>query len=218
MTSIGSPIEGPRAAVAFTASLAVISLDWWLIWFNHYPESGEGRWALAFAGCAIQLALARGNLDAIGLVEPIGGWRRWLRICGCLLAAVVVIGAMAFAVWRAGDNPLPQHLIPMRSLGTRIIPMCLLAPLLEEAIYRVALCVGVAALLGGRWAIVVSGIAFAVLHLVYGNPSPENQLGGFFLAWAYIRSGSIYVPLILHSAGNGLVLSAHLGANVFFNT
>jgi uncharacterized protein len=66
--------------------------------------------------------------------------------------------------------------------------------------------------LTGPWrAIAASGAVFALLHVAYGNPSPENLLGGFFLAWAYLRSGSVWLPVLLHSAGNLLCLAAQLG-------
>ena len=97
------------------------------------------------------------------------------------------------------------------AVGPAFLRMCVFAPLLEEAIYRVALCVPLAATVGAGWAVAASGAAFGLLHAVYGNPSPENVLGGFFLAWAYLRSGSACVPVLLHAAGNLLVLAGQVG-------
>src|SRR5439155_10185900 len=90
--------------------------------------------------------------------------------------------------------------------------MCVFAPVLEEAVYRLALCVPLAVWLGPWRAIVVSGLAFAGLHVAYGNPSPENLVGGLFLAWAYLKSESIVVPVVLHSLGNLCVLILQVGA------
>jgi membrane protease YdiL (CAAX protease family) len=215
MTRIGSAIHGRAAALSLFVGLATIIFDWWLIWLDRYPESHEGRWALALLGCLMQLRLANGDLASIGLVAPMGGWRRWLQIAGYLLLVVVALGAVAFAAWALSDKPLPKHLLAKQNLLPALVPMCILAPLLEESLYRAVLCVGVAASLGDRWAIVASGVAFALLHVLYGNPSPENLLGGFVLAWAYLRSGSLFVPLLLHAGGNALVWLVHVGANAF---
>jgi CAAX protease family protein len=74
------------------------------------------------------------------------------------------------------------------------------------------LCTGAVPSLKPRWTILVSGLAFGALHVLYGNPGPDNLIAGFFLGWAYLKSGSVLVPMILHSLGNLIALSAHLGA------
>ena len=48
----------------------------------------------------------------------------------------------------------------------------------------------------------MSGTIFAGLHVLYGSPSPENLLGGFILSWAFLKSGTLIVPIALHSLGN----------------
>jgi len=64
------------------------------------------------------------------------------------------------------------------------------------------------ALLGPRGTIVASGLLFGALHVLYGNPGPDNLLAGFLLAWTYLRSGSILVPFALHALGNLGVLAS----------
>ena len=83
---------------------------------------------------------------------------------------------------------------------------CVLAPLSEEPIYRIAVCAPLVTLIG-RWpTIVVSCILFALIHARYGGLAPDNALAGLLLGWAYLRSGSILVPIALHAIGNALVL------------
>ena len=53
-----------------------------------------------------------------------------------------------------------------------------------------------------------SGLLFGGLHVLYGNPGPDNLVAGFFLAWAILKSGSILVPLALHALGNLCVIAA----------
>lgn len=90
--------------------------------------------------------------------------------------------------------------------------MCIVAPVIEETIFRLGLCVPFAVWLGPWKTIVVSGLVFAAVHVVGGNASPENLVGGFFLAWAYLKSDSIVVPVALHSLGNLFALAAQVGA------
>jgi membrane protease YdiL (CAAX protease family) len=56
------------------------------------------------------------------------------------------------------------------------------------------------------------GYKEAILHVLYGNAGPDNLIAGFFLAWAYLKSGTILVPVVLHSLGNVGVLLARSGA------
>jgi len=83
---------------------------------------------------------------------------------------------------------------------------CVYYPLVEELLYRVVLCAPLVALLGPWCAIVVSGVAFGALHVLYDNPAPTNFVAGYILAWAYIRSDSILVPIVWHSLGNAAIL------------
>jgi membrane protease YdiL (CAAX protease family) len=54
--------------------------------------------------------------------------------------------------------------------------------------------------------------AFAALHLIHGNPSPENLAGGLILAWVYLKSEGLALPILLHSLGNLLALLMQVGA------
>lgn len=72
--------------------------------------------------------------------------------------------------------------------------------------YRAVLCTPLVALLGPWYAIVVSGVVFGGLHCLYGNPAPTNFVAGYILAWAYVRSDSIFVPIVWHSLGNAAIL------------
>lgn len=165
----------------------------------------DGRWALALSGLLTIVALSRGNPATIGLRAPAGGWGRWVRLGVYLGLLVGTVSAAVVSLWRWSGRPLPSLPPRWMSVHVQFLHMCLFSPLLEETLYRVVLCIPLAAY-SRVLAIAVSGVAFAALHVVYGNPSPENQLGGFLLAWAYLRSGSLAVPLLLHSAGNLIAL------------
>jgi len=46
--------------------------------------------------------------------------------------------------------------------------------------------------------------------ILYGNPSPENLLGGFILCWAFLKSQTLVVPLLLHAGGNACAFLANV--------
>jgi membrane protease YdiL (CAAX protease family) len=182
-----------------------------LVWLNRYPESIDGRWAVALTSLAALAWLSDGDLSTLGLCGPCGGWRRWARLTVLLGLVGGVCLSVAVALWVATGRRFLVPLAPEEA-SPFFLRACVFAPLLEEAIYRVALCAPLAAVAGPWRAIAASGAVFALLHVAYGNASPENLLGGFFLAWAYLRSGSVCLPVLLHSAGNLFCLAVQLGA------
>lgn len=201
-STIGEGLRDRRLGVAIAVAIVAAELEVVRarpIWFS------DGRWALALSGLLAIVALSRGNLTTIGLRPPAGGWGRWARLGVYLGLLVGTVSAAVVTFWQWSGHPFPPVPTRWMSLQVQFLHMCVFSPLLEETLYRVVLCVPLAAY-SRALAIAVSGLSFATLHVVYGNPSPENLLGGFLLAWAYLRSGSLAVPLLLHSAGNLIVL------------
>ncbi len=158
---------------------------------------------LALIAVLAYLALARGDRVSVGLTAaPRQGWRFWLTTGGWL--GVVVIGAAVplGLVWRQigwgwdavaeafADNEWP------------LVDCVIRFPVFEEFIYRLAICVPIAARFGTRPAIAVSGSLFIAIHLIYGVANPVNVIAGFLLAWTFLKSNSIVVPILLHALGN----------------
>jgi membrane protease YdiL (CAAX protease family) len=199
--------------IACVIGFAAIVSDLILVWRLPYPESIDGRWLIAVVVLAANLHLVRGDLTSIGLtVKPIQGWGYWVRatlVIGLIVLCCIGVG---LSVWLLMGRKVPVYTIPPDSAASVFFSMCVFAPVLEETIYRLSLCVPFAGLSRPWTAIVISGVVFGALHIIYGNPSPENLVGGLFLAWAYLKSGSIYVPLLLHSLGNLVAWAAQLAA------
>lgn len=208
---MGGSLSGQRLRIAVFVGLVTVTADLWLVWLRRYPVSFDGRWALALASLSSLVWLCQGDPGTIGLRSPKGGWRRWLWL-GILLGLVVLVFiGVAAGLWVATGRRLPLPTDAPDDMESTILHMCVFSPFLEETLYRVVLCVPLVALANWKWAVAASGTTFALLHFVYGNPSPENMLGGFLLAWAFVRSGSVCVPLLLHAVGNLLVLVAQIG-------
>jgi hypothetical protein len=49
------------------------------------------------------------------------------------------------------------------------------------------------------------------LYNAAGIPSPEILVGGLFLAWAFLRSESIVVQVLMRSLGHLVALAAQVG-------
>lgn len=176
-------------------------------------ESDSIRCLLAGVALALQVSLARRDLPAVGLVwRPLQGLGYWARATLWIGVAVGLCFALAAGVCALWGVEIKIPATPPSELRGALWRSCLYAPLLEEPIYRLQICVPLTVCVRPWGAIAVSGIVFGALHVVYGNPSPENLVGGWFLAWAFLKSGSMMVPVLLHSLGNLVAVAAQVGA------
>jgi membrane protease YdiL (CAAX protease family) len=211
-TTIGRSLKySPRRLRVTTAvAVLVVIADFVFVLWGRYPVS-DGRWALALAALIAYVWLADGDRMSLGIKIPIQGWSYWglmTLVIECALLTCLVVGLGAW-VWTG--HKVPLYPTSPGNLGPAFLHMCMFAPVLEEAIYRLVICVPLSARFGPKTAIAISGLAFGGLHVAYGNPSPENLVGGFFLAWSYLKSESIVVPVLLHSLGNLTALATQLG-------
>jgi membrane protease YdiL (CAAX protease family) len=153
------------------------------------------------------VALNRGDLSSLGfLARPGQGWRWWILTSLKLGAFVVFCLVLGLGIWVGIGNDLPIYTTPPTQFLANFLHMCFVAPVMEETIYRAIVCVPLVAAIGCWRTIAVCGVLFAGLHVAYGNPSPENLVGGFLLVWVYLKSETILLPVLLHSLGNFVVL------------
>lgn len=200
----------PRIRVfAVAVALIVVTMDLWFS-MQRYP-----MWIRAVLGATVfilYLSITARNRGSLGIrIRPIQPVTYWIRAT-LIIAALLLIPILAFllvATLMNWEFTIPQ--IPPDQAAFVFLQMCVIAPIVEELIYRLALCFPVAGTFGPTAAILLSGATFAGLHFVYGNPSPDNFLAGYVLAWAYLKSGSIVVPIVLHSLGNSIAFAAQLG-------
>ncbi len=213
MTRIGCGFDGHKRLSALVVGVMVVVADLAVWQWAGYGFS-EARATFALLGIAVLVGLSNGDPKCLGLrLNPIQGWWYWVRTGLVIGAAVGVLVLVGWFAWTVFGRALPAYAVP-RPPGPfwpRFFFMCVSAPIVEEAVYRFLLCTSVAPY--GAWkAIVASGVAFGLLHVIYGTPSPENLCGGFFLAWAYLKSESILLPVLLHSAGNLIALASQYAA------
>ena len=208
-TAIGQRLTASRlrASIATVVACLIVGADLALVsWSDKFTT--EGRNTLALLALAANVWLVQGDPASIGFVAPRQGWWYWIRSGMLIALAITLTFLLGFGAWVWSGREVPRLPVAYPSnIASDLLAMCLFAPLFEETIYRLAICVPLCASLGPKAAIVVSGLAFGGLHVLYGDPSPEQVLGGFVIAWAYLKSESILVPLMLHSLGNLFVLS-----------
>jgi membrane protease YdiL (CAAX protease family) len=97
-------------------------------------------------------------------------------------------------------------------LALRIVGIVLFAPLAEELVFRGVLFSRIATTrLGAAGAIAIPAAIFALLHVQY--PALEMLLilfDGLFFGVARYSTGSVLVPIVLHSVGNGYAVYQRL--------
>lgn len=203
--------DAPRRSwLALVAATAVLVVDF--VTCRWFPGYAWQRYVLAGMGALLLLFLCQWDPTSLGLVlRPRHGYGYWAKTGLAIGGFVIGFCTLVFvAAHAAGYSPPVTTVSPDRA-ASFALSGCVEAPLVEEVLYRLVLCVPLVALAGPKCAIVVGGILFAALHFVYGNPGPDNVIAGFFFCWVYVKSGSLIVPILFHSVGNGFVLAAQLG-------
>jgi uncharacterized protein len=200
-----------RTITCGLTAAAVVCADFWLVWTGSTSLIGL-RTVPPVLALASYFLVDRGDLPAMGLrFRPIQGFRYWVKATAMIGAAIGAFLSLALAIALLTGFPIRLYEIRPPELWTMFVQMCALSPIFEEAIYRFGLCTGLVTVLRPWGTICVSGMIFGALHVLYGNPGPDNLIAGYFLAWAYLKSGTIIVPVLLHSLGNFCALAMHFG-------
>ena len=172
------------------------------------------RAAVALAALFLLLLSRRASPSDFGLTMT--GWRGDVRLMSRM--GVIVLGVYAALVSalvisiRSGwiDMDLVERHRDFRDMAefrSFVLSALVCAPIVEELVYRGFAIPALAAGFGRRGAIFLSGPVFYLLHLAYGKP-PElvhYTIAGWILAWAYVRTGRLWVPIALHALGNLLM-------------
>ena len=204
------PLSATRLWICALAGVAVVALDLYLC---GQRQSGNYLVRLAPAAFALLVfgAACRWDVDTLGLrLRPVQGYAYWIKASPWMAAAMGLITVIALTTWWPRDWDVKDFYEPPEITPTGFFRFFAIAPLVEEPVYRIALCVPLARLLSPWPTIALSGAVFAHLHFVYGNPHPVNFFAGYLLAWSYLHSGSILVPITMHGFGNLLGYSVQM--------
>lgn len=201
-SSLGAALRNSRYLMATTIAMALAAMVVDMIVTQSTDIHDYAAHVTLATICCLYLGFIASREPNAGAslgfrLVPKQGWLFWLiatAVIGAVFLGLLIIATFVVPGYSLSD---PQALTWHEFLKT-----CIIAPLVEEIIYRMMLCPPAVGLFGLWPGIVASAVLFALAHVVSGHTAPENQLGGFFLAWAFVKSETILVPIALHSIGN----------------
>lgn len=144
-------------------------------------------------------------------------WRKWTPVgktyiqskpwATLIWSGVAAIGVVIPSVWLQEQMPaLPDTagdtLQKIISTPGGYFVIALLAPVVEEVVFRGAILRKLLSGMQSKWgAICISAILFALVH---ANPAqmPHAFLMGWLMGWLYMRTGSIVPGVVFHWANN----------------
>lgn len=173
---------------------------------------------------AVRLLVLASGLVVARHVDPqwwrvVGGpsgdrWRelRFFVFSSLGMAGVAVLFVAAVAAWGvARGEPFvigPSEIPRWGPLWYFFLYGVILAPLQEEVVYRGILLGPMRGQRPGWEIVVLSGVVFSLLHLVYGRPTitaPYYFAAGGILGWVYLRGGHLWIAVAIHAGGNTAV-------------
>lgn len=193
--AVGVAVQGDpeRLATAVPAAIPYILLA------NHLLL---GAWVL-------RRARATGIRDVLG---PLGGWRTGLLAAPLLVALnqTVLLPAMRWATTNLGDYVPPGEMDDSLS-GALLITgftAVVLAPVVEELLYRGLAWRPLAERRGPLFALLVTSLAFGPLHWAQGFwPMVYTIVVGAVYGALRWRTGSVLAPMVVHAAFNAVELA-----------
>ena len=225
-SNIGQSLRLSRSRAIIAVALAIGTIIFDHLFIVYTPRYFHGFRTITYAIASFRtfliiftvlflFCLVRWDSVSMGFVyRPHKGFYYWGKITSVLLGGLVILLASTLIVCWINDLYLPFN-IPV--LPLTIPETLVLYPIQEELLYRLVLCTPLLILIGDRFTIFVAGTIFGGLHFVYGVPNPANFFAGYFLSWAYIRSGTIIVPIVWHSLGNLILLFFYLSYSYLIN-
>ena len=199
------PVPG-RSILLFGA--AVVALVVPLLWL--LPE----RTPLAMLTVFFGAGLAASAIAVLPLGPAAGARALGLRAADwrTIVVGVVVTTILSFAVSQLGIQPegVRQVTDAVRDpaiVGPALLVLAVLAPLVEELVFRGLIYGWVA----GRWgplaAFIASSVAFAAAHYEPAHVVLVLPLGLWF-GWLRWRSNSLVPSIVAHVVNNGVAISA----------
>jgi membrane protease YdiL (CAAX protease family) len=180
------------------------------------PQSAAGAIGIVLASIVIYgwqaLAAWLFSLRTAGRSLVLWGFRRpgraflWVVPLGLVAAYAVGIvhDVIVHPEQQAIVSQFPRSLVGALAF---ILVAVVLAPLFEEIVFRGFLFRGLANSFGWVWAALASAGIFGIAHLQLDVFVPLAALG-FFLAWSYRRTGSLWAPIAMHAVFNAIAVLA----------
>ncbi len=196
---------------------------------NDFPQVMEEQTAVILSANSIGLVLGLGAVTFLLArlhSRRIGAFLRLRKPDGpaLILAVVGLVALMPVVQWAGSVNqliPVPDFFQNMDAMSMALIEevlgggynvffvlaMIAVTPAFcEEFFFRGYLQRHFERGLGVVWGIVATGVAFGLFHLRLTQVLPLSVLG-IYLAYLTWRTGSLWVPIVVHFANNALALA-----------
>jgi membrane protease YdiL (CAAX protease family) len=168
-----------------------------------------------YMGLALLLAWRRAaraprpwRLLGLRRVAPGGVWRPALRTYALLLFCLAPIALYASHRYLAVTSAIFRGTETPAAYVVYFVLICVIAPVVEELLFRGFLYAGLRGLFTPGWAALVSAFAFAGAHLPTPGPAVLIVLAlGFVLALLYENTRSIVPGMIVHALHNTLIFA-----------
>ncbi len=191
-----------------------------LLWFLGQRVQGmDLLWGMVFTQVVLVAGVAVGTLVWLGQplrstmgLRPVGGMDLGLALVAGLGApgvSALVAAAQAPLLPTSGAfmEQLEQSMSLDVSLPVVVLVFALLPALCEELLFRGALLGLLRRSLHPALACLLVGLLFGLLHLHVVRILPTGVLG-VLLCVAALRSGSLWVPVVIHALHNGVLVIA----------
>lgn len=200
------PIPWWSLVIFVVAAPAIGALAVWLLPDREMLTILGAFFGSALLGMAVAVApLGRDALPALGF-RPVG-WK-W-PVLGTLATLVLSVAVSQLGIEPQGVKQVVKGL-PGNMLANLVL-LALLAPLVEELVFRGLLYGWVAGRWGGLAAWLVSSIAFAAAHYEPAHVVLVLPLGLLF-GWLRRRTDSLLPSLVAHILNNAFALIAAMYA------
>lgn len=154
------------------------------------------------------------KLDARNPFRKPDGWAFW-GLTGIFISPAVVFAASA--AWQAvgaddlqarGTADAISQILSLDGVtfASLFITTAILAPLLEETVFRGFLLPSLAKVMPTPVAVLLSSVAFGLVHLS-PRDTPQLTALGILLGFSYVRSRNLLTPMMIHGTWNGTVLT-----------
>jgi membrane protease YdiL (CAAX protease family) len=145
------------------------------------------------------------NFNPIGLKDLTKGFLRGVLWSSGFGVVVLILGSILYFL---NYNPFSLFRVRLPSSGLQLAlyfsAICIIAPVYEEIVFR-----GVIYRLlrkrGVVIAVIVSSTIFSLMHMINGDISIVNIIGGFIFAISFEVEKNLVTPMTIHFAGNASI-------------
>ncbi len=184
--------------------LGVVWATWWLI--RDHGMSWQQAFGLSVSNPA---RICRFALQA--------------ALLGFLVASFLG-GMIQMSLEALGQEAAPQEIVHLFQESTRpenriiiALTAVLLAPLVEELLFRGVVFTALLQYLPRFWAFALSSLFFGLVHFNAVSLLPLSILAALF-AWSYEKTGNLWVPILAHSLFNLINLGLMLWLPLWMET